>query len=94
MNEQIKKLALQAGARLCGGYITPPGSCPMLWSSEGGIDTACIDLNKFASLIVNECADAADMAEDCSDVGDYIGEQLGSGTDHGICAWRAAIRGM
>ena len=45
---------------------------------------------KFAELIVRECADAADMAYDarCEFVGDYVGEYMGYGKEHGITAWR------
>jgi hypothetical protein len=45
----------------------------------------------FAELLVKECADAADMAYDarCEFVGDYVGEYMGYGKEHGITAWRA-----
>lgn len=51
--------------------------------------TFCAD--KFAELIVAACADAADMAYDvrCNSPGDYVGEQMGFGEEHGICAWRS-----
>jgi hypothetical protein len=47
---------------------------------------------KFAELIVKECANAADMAYDghCKYPGDYVGEQMGYGEEHGITAWRLA----
>ena len=55
MNTRIKELAILAGARTCGGYVTPSGSTPMIWSNEGGIDTSAMDLEMFTSLIVTEC---------------------------------------
>jgi len=46
---------------------------------------------KFAELIVKECADAADMAHDarCPYPGDYVGEQMGYGEEEGIAIWRS-----
>ena len=46
--------------------------------------------HKLAELIVKACADAADMAYDaqCAHPGDYVGEQLGYGEEHGITKWR------
>lgn len=45
---------------------------------------------KFAELIVKECCNAADMARDadCIFPGDYVGEYMGYGEEHGITAWR------
>ena len=50
-------------------------------------------IEKFAELIVKACADAADMGYDarCVDAGDYVGEQLGYGEEHGITAWRIGV---
>lgn len=50
---------------------------------------------KFAEVIVRMCADAADDAyysfgKDYHP-GDYIGEQLGYGKEHGITAWRCGV---
>jgi len=79
MNERIKELAEQAEIRF-DKDINEIDVCVLLPS----------DLEKFAELIVKACADAADMAYDarCSDVGDYVGEQLGYGEEHGITVWR------
>lgn len=46
---------------------------------------------KFAELLVKECADAADMAhkENCPYVGDFVGEHMGYGEKEGIANWRA-----
>lgn len=56
---------------------------------EDGINWI-LDEEKFAELIVRECADAGDMAYDarCPYIGDYIGEQMGYGEEHGIANWR------
>jgi hypothetical protein len=45
----------------------------------------------FAELIVKECADAADMAQDagCEYAGDYVAEYMGFGQEHGVTEWRA-----
>jgi hypothetical protein len=76
MNERIKELINLSGIEIRRNY------------DENGSTPA--ELQKFAELIVRACADAADMAYDarCSDVGDYVGEQLGYGEEHGITAWR------
>lgn len=59
---------------------------------EGTLDGAIkeFDYKKFAEMIVKECANAADMAYDARlrHIGDYVGEQLGYGEEHGITAWR------
>jgi hypothetical protein len=46
---------------------------------------------KFAELIVRECANAADMAQDarCEYAGDYVAEYMGFGQEHGVTKWRA-----
>jgi hypothetical protein len=56
---------------------------------EGG---SVVDQEKFAELIVNACADAADMYSDqcCVHVGDCVGEQMGFGEIGGIAAWRCS----
>lgn len=48
------------------------------------------DINKFAALIVKECADAADMAyeADCTFSGDYVVEHMGFGEEEGAATWR------
>lgn len=45
----------------------------------------------LVEIVVKECADAADMAYDarCIYPGDYVGEQMGFGEEHGIAAWRS-----
>jgi hypothetical protein len=50
-----------------------------------------IDPEKFAELIVKECANAADMAQDagCEYAGDYVAEYMGFGQEHGVTEWRA-----
>jgi hypothetical protein len=82
MNERIKQLAEQAGVLADFGEDIKVGR----WGIGGSYQS----MEKFAELIVRACADAADMAYDarCSDVGDYVGEQLGYGEEHGITAWR------
>ncbi len=83
MNERIRELAEQAGMNA----FPPVMSYDTKETHWTGWDA---NLEKFAELIVKACADAADMAYDarCSDVGDYVGEQLGYGEEHGITAWR------
>ena len=75
-NPIIQELIKQSGIRIRRNF------------DEAG--TSLSDLEKFAELIVKACADAADMGYDarCVDAGDYVGEQLGYGEEHGICAWR------
>jgi hypothetical protein len=48
-------------------------------------------LAQYTELIVRECANAADMAQDanCKYAGDYVAESLGFGQEHGVAAWRA-----
>ncbi len=45
---------------------------------------------KFAEMIVRECANAADMAHDarCKFPGDYVAEYMGYGQEQGITVWR------
>jgi len=82
MNERIKELTSQAGGFHNHGYERGEPIDRVIFSVDA--------LEKFAELIVKACADAADMAYDarCRDVGDYVGEQLGYGEEHGITAWR------
>ena len=49
------------------------------------------DLEVFAELIVKECANAADMAQDagCEYAGDYVAEYMGFGEVEGVTEWRA-----
>ncbi len=49
------------------------------------------EIEKFAELIVRECANAADMAQDagCEYAGDYVAEYMGFGEQEGVTAWRA-----
>jgi hypothetical protein len=52
-----------------------------------------LNAEKFAELIVRQCADAADMAYDarCRSPGDYVVEQLGYGVEHGASNWRCGV---
>ena len=75
MNLRIEKLAKEAGGHpnysaFRGHFLPPP---------PGYIDPATVDLEKFAELIIKECADAADIAveADCDDIGLYIVEHFG-----------------
>jgi hypothetical protein len=52
MNEQIQKLALQAGAVNV-----------WEWASDDVLDTKSMDAEKFAELIVRECISALDDAD-------------------------------
>lgn len=77
MNTRILELAEQAG----------------LLGPSSRVGKAHEATEKFAELIVKACADAADMAYDarCEHPGDYVGEQLGYGEEHGITAWRIGV---
>ena len=61
------------------------------WVDNDQLD-ACgyTDLEKFAELIVRECAMAADMAVEAgsSYPGDYVGEYMGYGEEVSIANWR------
>jgi hypothetical protein len=83
MNERIKELAEQATMIKevdCEGYL----------GRSYTRQEEYFDKEKFAELIVKECADAADMAYDarCANPGDYIAEQLGYGVEEGVTEWR------
>jgi hypothetical protein len=58
MNERIRELAEQAGATLEKGYIELSDGQLML-SDNVDLDKSNMDLEKFAELIVKECADIA-----------------------------------
>ena len=49
------------------------------------------EMEKFAELIVRECANATDMAQDagCDYAGDYVVEYMGFGQEEGVTEWRA-----
>jgi hypothetical protein len=77
MNQRIKQLVQQATT--------------IEYGVDNGFDRVTFDKEKFAELIVRECANAADMAQDanCKYAGDYVAEQMGFGQEHGVAAWRA-----
>ena len=86
MNERIQKLAEQALQLVADEHTN---------GDESRLNTDSYHVKdliqqKFAELIVKECADAADMAYDarCVYPGDYVGEYMGYGKEHGITAWR------
>jgi hypothetical protein len=58
MNERIEQLAVRAGATLEKGYIELSDGQFML-SDNIDLDKTNLDLEKFAELIVKECADIA-----------------------------------
>lgn len=74
MNERIRELYQQAHSiRYHDGDPVLEGNPPTVyWHGEKSAE-------KFAELIVRECADAADMAwaARCQYCGDYVVEQLG-----------------
>lgn len=47
-------------------------------------------LERFAEMLIKECADVADAAYDarCKFPGDYIVESLGFGEEEGAATWR------
>ena len=79
MNERIEKLAEQAVLQAIEVF------------DQNGKDYQRIVLEKFAKLIVKECADAADMAQDagCEYAGDYVAEYMGFSEQEGVTEWRA-----
>jgi hypothetical protein len=83
MNERIKQLAEQAGLKVESWMTNPPKPFQILGSTE--------QFEKFAELIVRECANAADMAQDagCEYAGDYVAEYMGYGQEEGVTEWRA-----
>jgi hypothetical protein len=62
MNERIRELAVQAGATLEKGYIELSDGQLML-SDNVELDKSNMDLEKFAELIVRECALTAGLME-------------------------------
>ena len=76
MNERISQLIKQS-------YVTV--------RSQNGRDVTYFSQEKFAELIVRECADYADMAQDagCKYAGDYVAEAMGYGEEEGVATWRA-----
>jgi hypothetical protein len=65
------------------GHIVPPLN-KEVWPVDKVFD------EKFAELIVRECANAADMYEGQSDyVGDCVAEYMGYGEAEGVAEWRA-----
>lgn len=54
-------------------------------------DNQTYDHEKFAELLVRECANAADMAQDagCIYAGDYVAEYMGFGEAEGVAEWRS-----
>ena len=87
MNERIKQLYEQAHIERRQEYFSSVVD-PTIKSVSV---TRHFDLNLFAELIVRECADAADMAQDagCEYAGDYVAEYMGYGQEHGVTEWRA-----
>ena len=77
MNQRIQQLEKQAS--------------DYYWSLDDGVRTADAFTQKFAELIVRECANAADMAQDagCEYAGDYVAEYMGFGEEEGVTEWRA-----
>jgi hypothetical protein len=89
MNERIKQLAKQAWIEVAtkechNGYEFGP-------NGEHALKSLNTTFEKFAELIVRECADAADMAQDagCEYAGDYVAEYMGYGQEEGVTEWRA-----
>ena len=55
MNERIRELAVKAGAEPSGGYVEQSNG-DSVYSENAYVDPRDIDLEKFAELIVRECA--------------------------------------
>jgi hypothetical protein len=90
MNERIEELAKQARAWAETAYKNQNEKFTSHWDTPVGYTPSQFFEQKFAELIVRACADAGDMAYDarCPYIGDYIGEQMGYGEEHGIANWR------
>ncbi len=77
MNERIKQFAEQAGAILEKGYIELSDGQLML-SDNVDLDKSNMDLEKFAELIVRECANVALWEQGKGyDVGEIILKHFG-----------------
>ncbi len=83
MNQKIKSLWNQA-IHIANKTVSPDLGRDYYFAHEQVVR------EKFAELIVKECADAADMAHEarCPYVGDYVGEYMGFGEKEGITTWR------
>lgn len=81
MNERM--IELYRRAQVPDTAIDPSNNMPY--------ETTRFSAGKFAELIVRECADAADMAQDagCEYAGDYVAEYMGFGQEQGVTEWRA-----
>lgn len=67
MNERIKELAVQAGAYLREGYAEQANG-DSVWTKDVRIDHCDMDLQKFAELIIQDCADFIENTFDfCGD---------------------------
>jgi len=71
MNERIRELAEQAGLKIEYQMINPPKPLQILGSAE--------QFEKFAELIVKECANRATWAQDTSaaDIGGEVLKHFG-----------------
>jgi hypothetical protein len=87
MNEKIKALAVEATLAQIYNGTDHPHLVGKFFPQLSGPTTE--QLEKFAELIVKECADAADMGADATEyVGDYVAEHMGFGQDEGVTTWR------
>ena len=63
MNERLKELARKCGSegmRQVGGYVDDDETGDSVWIEQMKLDSDGVDLEKFAELIVRECAKHAD----------------------------------
>jgi hypothetical protein len=81
MNERIQELEKQAWE-----FVDKTWN----WANANNPSQATLFKAKFAELIVRECADAADMAQNanCKYAGDYVAEHMGFGEQEGVTKWR------
>ena len=54
--QRINELAIQAGGIWRSGHVEQPNG-DSVWTEQKSVDLVDMDLNKFAELIVRECAD-------------------------------------
>lgn len=75
-SQLIKNARIQQLAERAGLYVDFKG---IPWPKNMGTEESVIAYQKFADLIIRECADAADMAHDarCAFPGDYVAESMG-----------------
>ena len=63
MNERINELAVQAGGIWQGGYVEQDNG-DSVYTDKKFVSGGDMDVEQFARLLIQECADIADNQED------------------------------